>query len=94
MTIIKSNHSLKNEDKKFVISRKIIKEFAVKINRLKNDRCGTEVFSVLKNIYNKKVKEKITKDLLLRQVNTHWITQPMCILVTGEFPGNQPCAIL
>jgi hypothetical protein len=25
---------------------KIIKEFEVKINRLKNDRCGTEVYSV------------------------------------------------
>jgi hypothetical protein len=57
MTIIKSNRSLKNKDKKFVISRKIIKEFEVKINRLKNDRCGTEVFSVFQKIYNKKVKE-------------------------------------
>jgi len=41
MTIINSNRSLKNKDKKFVISRKIIKEFEVRINRLKNDRCGT-----------------------------------------------------
>jgi hypothetical protein len=36
MTIIKSNRSLKNKDKKYVITRKIIKEFEVQVNRLKN----------------------------------------------------------
>jgi hypothetical protein len=66
MAIIKSNRSLKNKDKKFVISKEIIKEFELKFNRVKYDRCGTGVFSVFKNYIIKKVKEKITKDLLLR----------------------------